>query len=202
MERLCARRIEPMPLNKFFRAGFGRNWNGSNAGPLRIRQGRLTLMERRMKPSTVYLKRFSFAALAAAAAALLANAPAYAGECPADKMKAGVRASGEMTPKDVTDEELESIDLGTQIDGFDNRRLRFRKLVVQPGGVVPWHDHTDRPALILTAAGEITEFRSDCGVGIRHQAGDISREVAGIMHWWKNEGAEPAVLYAADVKHD
>ncbi|MEZ5892602.1 MAG: cupin domain-containing protein [Parvularculaceae bacterium] len=141
------------------------------------------------------------AVAASALIALFAAAGAQAGECPADKVKAGVRTGGEMAPKDVTDQELDSIDLGTQIAGLDDRRLRFRKLVVQPGGVVPWHDHTDRPALILTASGEITEFRSDCSVGIVHQAGDISKEVAGIMHWWKNEGAEPAVLYAADVKH-
>ncbi len=127
---------------------------------------------------------------------------AQAGECPADKMKAGARTTGEMAPKDVTDNELSSIDLGKEIDGFDKRRLRFRKLVVQPGGVVPWHDHTDRPALILTASGEITEFRSDCSVGITHKAGEISKEVKGVMHWWKNEGTEEAVLYAADVKHD
>ncbi len=128
-------------------------------------------------------------------------AVAHAGECPADKLKAGVRKTGEMTPKDVTDEELSSIDLSQEIMGVTDRRLRFRKLVVQPGGVVPWHDHTDRPALILTASGQITEFRSDCGIGITHKAGDISKEVKGVMHWWKNEGTEPAVLYAADVKH-
>lgn len=146
--------------------------------------------------------KFAAGAAALAIAGTLFVLPAVAGECPADKMKAGVRISGEMTPKDVTDEELDSIDLGSQIDGFDHRRLRFRKLVVQPGGVVPWHDHTDRPALILTASGEIIEFRSDCSVGVRHKAGDISKEVAGVMHWWKNEGSEPAVLYAADVKRD
>ncbi len=71
---------------------------------------------------------------------------AEAGECPAGKVKAGVRSSGETMPKEVTDEELSSIDLGREIAGFDTRRLRFRKLVVEPGGVVPWHDHTNRPA--------------------------------------------------------
>jgi len=126
---------------------------------------------------------------------------AHAAECPAGKVKAGARTTGEMTPKDVTDEELSSIDLGQEIAGFDDRRLRFRKLVIQPGGVVPWHDHTDRPALILTASGEITEFRSDCAVGVTHKAGDISKEVKGVMHWWRNDGKDPAVLYAADVKH-
>jgi quercetin dioxygenase-like cupin family protein len=139
---------------------------------------------------------------AVGAALVLSASTAQAGECPADKMKAGVRTSGEMAPKDVTDETLSSIDLGKEIAGFDKRSLRFRKLVIQPGGVVPWHDHTDRPALILTASGEITEFRSDCSVGVTHKAGDISKEVKGVMHWWKNEGTEVAVLYAADVKRD
>ncbi len=154
-----------------------------------------------MKFDKAVFAKFSFGTIVAAAI-IVAASTAQAGECPADKMKAGVRTTGEMAPKEVTDNELSSIDLGSQIQGFDNRRLRFRKLVVQPGGVVPWHDHTDRPALILTESGQITEFRSDCSVGIVHQAGDISKEVAGIMHWWKNEGKEPAVLYAADVKHD
>lgn len=139
---------------------------------------------------------------AAAALLIFAIPAAQAGVCPAGKMKAGVRTSGEMAPKDVTDMELESIDLGPEIQGLDKRRLRFRKLVVQPGGVVPWHDHTDRPALIFTASGEITEFRSDCGVGIVHKSGEISKETAGLMHWWKNESKSPAVLYAADIKHD
>ena len=143
-----------------------------------------------------------FAILAASLAAVAIAAPASAGECPAGKMKPGVRTTGEMQPKDVTDTELQSIELGSQIAGLDGRRLRYRKLVVQPGGVVPWHDHTDRPALIMIADGEITEFRSDCSVGITHKAGDVSKEVAGIMHWWKNEGTAPATLFAADIKND
>jgi quercetin dioxygenase-like cupin family protein len=154
-----------------------------------------TIMTKRLK-SAARLRNAALLALAAGAFI----APAYAGVCPADKMKAGARTSGETAPKDVTDTELSSIDLGEEIDGFDGRLLRFRKLVVLPGGVVPWHDHTDRPALILTAEGEITEFRSDCAVGVVHKAGEISRETKGLMHWWKNEGKTPAVLYAADVK--
>lgn len=153
-----------------------------------------------MKTTNHSILRMSLGA-AVGSALVLSASVAHAGECPAGKVKAGARTTGEMTPKDVTDEELSSIDLGQEIAGFDDRRLRFRKLVVQPGGVVPWHDHTDRPALILTASGEITEFRSDCSVGVTHKAGDISKEVKGVMHWWKNEGREPAVLYAADVKH-
>ncbi|MEQ1929888.1 MAG: cupin [Parvularculaceae bacterium] len=134
--------------------------------------------------------------------ALFAAGPAFAGQCPAGKMKAGARTSGEMAPIGVTDTELNVVDLGPEISGLDGRRLRLRRLVVQPGGVVPWHDHADRPALIMTQEGEITEFRSDCSVGIVHKAGEVSKESEGVMHWWKNESAKPTVLIATDIKND
>jgi quercetin dioxygenase-like cupin family protein len=145
------------------------------------------------------LRTLTLGALAVVAASF---SPAFAGQCPADKSGKDVRTKGEMAPVGVTDDELSGIDLGKEIQGFDNRRLRFRKLVVQPGGIVPWHDHTDRPALIYTAEGEITEFRSDCKVGVVHKAGEISTETSGLKHWWKNESNAPAVLFAADVKNE
>lgn len=132
----------------------------------------------------------------------MSASPAAAGECPADQIKGNARTGGQMEPVGVTDTELNTVDLGPEIKGLDGRRLRLRKLVVQPGGVVPWHDHTDRPALIMTAEGQITEFRSDCAVGIVHDAGDVSKESGGVKHWWKNESDAPAVLYAADIKND
>ncbi|MGE0181017.1 MAG: cupin domain-containing protein [Parvularculaceae bacterium] len=143
--------------------------------------------------------------ISAAALALVgiaSAAPAYARQCPADQSGMDVRTTGATEPVGVSDDELSSIDLQKEIEGVEDRRLRFRKLEVQPNGVVPWHDHTDRPALIYTAKGEITEYRSDCKVGVTHKAGDISTETAGLKHWWKNEGKETAILYAADVKHD
>lgn len=129
-------------------------------------------------------------------------APAFAGECPAGKSGVDIRKSGESQAKDVTDVELNAVDLGTQIAGLDGRRLRFRKLEVQPGGVVPWHDHTDRPALIMINSGAITEFRSDCSVGVVHLAGTTVKEVKGVKHWWRNETDSPAILFAADIKND
>jgi quercetin dioxygenase-like cupin family protein len=150
------------------------------------------------------MERLKFRNLALGALVAIAafTAPAFAGQCPADQSGKDVRKKGEMAPVGVTDEELSGIDLGQEIKGFDDRRLRFRKLVVQPGGIVPWHDHTDRPALIYTAEGEITEFRSDCKVGVVHKAGEISTETAGLKHWWKNESNAPAVLFAADVMNE
>jgi quercetin dioxygenase-like cupin family protein len=127
---------------------------------------------------------------------------ASAGVCPADQMHIDARTSGETMPSKVTDNELAFVALGGEINGLDNRRLRLRRLVVQPGGVVPWHSHTDRPALIMTVSGQITEFNSTCAVGIVHKAGDVAQEKKGVSHWWKNTGKVPAVLIAADIKND
>jgi len=143
-----------------------------------------------------------FAAVAAFAGVTAIAAQAQAGVCPADQVRAGARASGETMPKDVTDNEIGIVPLGSEIKGLDNRRLRLRRLVVQPGGVVPWHSHTDRPAIIITLTGEMTEFRSDCAVGVVHKAGEVSEEKAGVSHWWKNTGKAEAVLLSADIKND
>ncbi|MDP1738860.1 MAG: cupin domain-containing protein [Caulobacter sp.] len=145
--------------------------------------------------------RMAFAATILGVGALFGSA-ASAATCPAAQTMAGARTTGEMAPKDVTDMELAFVDLAKEIDGLDGRRLRIRRLVVQPGGVVPWHSHGDRPALIMTLEGSITEYRSDCGVPIEHPAGDVARESGGISHWWRNNGTVPAVLISADIKND
>ena len=137
--------------------------------------------------------------LIAAIAALGAAPPAVAGDCPAGKAGTNPLTGAATAPKGVTDDVVGSIDLGSELK-FDGHDLRTRRLVVQPGGVVPLHSHKGRPALILTARGAITEYRSSCTVPIQHKAGDVSREADGISHWWKNNGKVPAVLYSSDVK--
>ncbi|HEX8168784.1 MAG TPA: cupin domain-containing protein [Beijerinckiaceae bacterium] len=132
----------------------------------------------------------------------LAAFPASAGQCPADQMKTGARTTGEMKPKDVTDTVLGMIELGREKVALADRRLRLRRLVVQPGGVVPWHSHEDRPALIYIVSGSIHEYASNCAVAIEHKAGEVSVEKLGVQHWWKNNGKAPAVLLSADLFHD
>ena len=126
--------------------------------------------------------------------------PAFAGECPANKIAINARTGARTMPKGVTDTVLGSVDLGAEISVPD-RQLRTRRLVVQPGGIVPLHSHKDRPALIYTVSGQITEYRSNCAVPIVHKAGDISREADGISHYWINRGKTPAVLLSSDVHH-
>ena len=144
------------------------------------------------------LRKTTVAAGIIAIAALGGATPALAGQCSA--AGANALANAPTMPKDVTDTVLASVDLGKEID-VDGRQLRTRRLVVQPGGIVPLHSHADRPALIITVSGSITEYRSDCSAPVEHQAGDISREADGISHYWVNNGSEPAVLLSSDVFH-
>lgn len=127
---------------------------------------------------------------------------AMAGECPADKFKPGVREMVKLEAVGVTDTTLGAIDLEKQPANIKGRELRFRKLVIQPGGIVPWHSHDDRPALIYVQQGEINEYASNCAVPIFHKAGDLRAEVSGTSHWWKNLGNETVILYVGDVRKD
>ena len=127
---------------------------------------------------------------------------ASAGECPAGKMGADLTKPVTTPAKGVTDKVLAAIDLGKEPAHIDGRQLRLRKLEIKPGGVVPWHSHGDRPAIIYIITGEITEYASNCAVPIVHKAGDVARETSATAHWWKNTGTETVVLLSADLLHD
>ena len=127
---------------------------------------------------------------------------AFAGECPADRMKPNARPMVDYKPAGVTDVTLGSIDLGKQPAHIEGRELRLRKLTIEPGGIVPWHSHDDRPALIFVQQGEIVEYASNCIDPIVHKAGDLRPEVYGTSHWWKNPGKETVILYVGDVRKD
>lgn len=136
----------------------------------------------------------------AAFASIAAISPAMAGECPAGKAGTNPLTGAPTAPKGVTDTVIGSVDLGGEINVPD-RQLRTRRLVVQPGGIVPMHSHVDRPALIYTVSGTITEYRSSCTVPIVHKGGDIAREADGISHYWINHGKTAVVLLSSDVHH-
>ncbi|HSV17624.1 MAG TPA: cupin [Casimicrobiaceae bacterium] len=140
--------------------------------------------------------------LATAIASLFAAAPAFAGECPADKLGVNTLQNAPTAPVGVTEHELSSVDLSKENVHLDDRRLRFRAMQIQPGGVVPLHSHADRPALIMVNTGAIYENSSKCLVPIQHKAGDISREFLGTQHWWKNEGTTVVTLTIADIVND
>ena len=138
---------------------------------------------------------------AAAAAALSFAGTAMAGECPAGKLAAGFGNPGH-GPKAVTDQVLSTVDLGAEKVAAKGHTFRMRKLVIQPGGIVPWHSHAERPALIYVVSGTILEYASHCTVPIVHKAGEVSKEPSGTSHWWKNTGTVPVVLISADIIKD
>lgn len=139
------------------------------------------------------------AAAASAVAISMAAAPAAsAGECPAGQTGANALADAATMPARVTDDVIASIDLG-QGYGVPGRNLRMRRLVVEPGGVVPLHSHAERPANIYVVSGEVTEYRSSCVVGVTHRAGDVVAEQGEVSHWWRNNSRRRAVLISADI---
>ena len=150
-------------------------------------------------------RRLCLAGACAVATVVGGGSAATAGQCPADKVvtaaSGGGPPSGAATaPRDVTDTVIGSIDLGRERSvGVDDRLFRLRRLVVQPGGVVPWHSHGNRPALIYIVEGEITEYASTCAVPIVHRAGETAPETHATAHWWKNTGRRPVVLLSADL---
>jgi quercetin dioxygenase-like cupin family protein len=151
--------------------------------------------------SKTILRGLSAAALIAGAIAL--SSAAFAGECPAERMVADGKGQADqmMAAKDVTDTVLASIDLSKEMIAAQDRQFRMRRLEIQPGGIVPWHSHADRPALIYVVQGEVTEYASICADPIVHKAGDVSVD-AGRSHWWKNTGKQKVVLISADILHD
>lgn len=149
------------------------------------------------KTRTISPRKLLIAAAAVGAIVASFAGTASAGECPADKVMADATKPGATEPKGVTDTVVGAVKLDAyQIPG---RELRLRKLVIEKGGVVPWHEHNKRPANIYVQSGTVTEYRSNCAVPIVHKAGDVVPEMGDIAHWWKNTGKTTAVLFSADI---
>ncbi len=147
------------------------------------------------------LRAVSMAALVAGA--MTFGHAAFAGECPAGQVVADGKGQQDqsMAAKDVTDNVLASIDLAQEHIAAADHLFRMRRLEIQPGGIVPFHSHAERPALIYVVQGEITEFASTCAAPILHRAGDVSVD-AGRSHWWQNTGKEKVVLISSDILYD
>jgi quercetin dioxygenase-like cupin family protein len=126
---------------------------------------------------------------------------AFAGECAAaDRRPDGSgQKPGATAPKDVTDVVITTTDLSKEKVALKDRLFRFRRLDVKPGGIVPWHSHDNRPAMIYIVKGTVTEYASTCAAPIVHKAGDVSPERLGTSHWWRNTGKEDAVLISVDI---
>jgi quercetin dioxygenase-like cupin family protein len=159
----------------------------------------------RLPPSAVSKISLRRAALAASIAAIgalsFAASLAVAGDCPADKRVPDGQGQkmGPTAPKDVTDVVRAMTDLSKEPLALKGRTFRLRELQMKPGGIVPWHSHDARPAMIYIVSGEVVEYASSCAVPIVHHAGDVAPEKNGTSHWWKNTGNQTAVLISVDL---
>lgn len=126
---------------------------------------------------------------------------AFAAGCPADQKKADARKMVDEKPVGVTDTVIAMIDVDKQ-QNIKDRKFRMRKLTIEPGGIVPWHSHGERPAIIYIIEGEINEYASNCAVPIAHKAGDVVAETSEVSHWWKNLSGGTVVLLSADILKD
>jgi quercetin dioxygenase-like cupin family protein len=144
-------------------------------------------------------KRLLIGAAGLLAIGLVAASPARAGTCPAGQTVADAGHAKMTEPKGVTDNVIGSIALGAEPVAIQGRDFRLRRLTIAPGGVVPFHAHADRPAIIYVVSGEVVEHASTCKTPIVHKAGDAVAEKHAVSHWWENKGTTPAVLLSADL---
>lgn len=124
---------------------------------------------------------------------------ALAGECAAADVLASPQMLEEKAGAKVEATVLETISLADW-RGVEGLMLRTRRLVIEPGGVVPTHSHADRPAIITIVSGEIVEHNSVCRKPIVHKAGDSIAEFGSdLSHWWENTSGAPVTVLSSDV---
>ena len=123
-------------------------------------------------------------------AVLLAFAPQFAYA----KQAAPKDNKGFKTTKTV------AVDLGTEIEGMQDRQLRMRILVIEPGGHIGIHNHKDRPAVVYFLEGTDIVTYGD-GTEKRFNPGDMATATKETTHWHRNDGNKPVVLIAVDILH-
>lgn len=147
---------------------------------------------------------FSTAQCAAVAAGfaffgLIATPTAQAGSCPPEHVLTTPRQIEEAPDVGVEREILSMVRLNGW-RGVGDLYLRTRRLTVAVGGIVPYHEHDDRPSIVYIISGEIEENSRLCAVPILHRAGEWTPEFGpGHAHWWRNVGTVPVVLTSSDV---
>lgn len=139
------------------------------------------------------------ARLLAAVLLLGGGAAAQAGECPKEHQLAKPRTIEEMPDVNVKRETLETVALkGWRAVG--DLHLRMRKLTIAKDGIIPTHQHDDRPSIVLIANGWLIEHSTFCAVPVIHRAGEVAAEFGpGHAHWWENKSGEAVVVYSTDV---
>jgi quercetin dioxygenase-like cupin family protein len=120
---------------------------------------------------------------------------AHVRECPPAHHRADAHSEGFGASAGVSSEDIAFTPLASD----PTRAMRLRRIVVQPGGVIPWHDHTAIQGMALLVSGEMVELRNTCLDPITYRAGDVAIEDVNTAHSWRNESDEIAVVLVSHV---
>lgn len=96
----------------------------------------------------------------------------------------------------VTWTQLGEIDLGPEV-GFDGHALRGRLVTLPPGGVIPTHNHNDRPSVLYMVEGVATDIRGT--TVIEHRPGEGFRIGKDTPHSVENRSSARAAYVEVDV---
>jgi len=144
------------------------------------------------------LRCAAVAALIGGGSGMFSNA-AQAGACPKDKVLTKPRQI-ENAPDAGVDREILSMVKLKGWRGVGDLYLRTRRLTVAKDGIVPYHEHDDRPSIVTIITGELIEHSALCAVPILHKAGETTPEFGiGHAHWWENKTGATVVLLSSDV---
>lgn len=99
--------------------------------------------------------------------------------------------------KGVAAKVIGTLPLAPEISGIDNRQLRMRVVTLAPGGVFAVHSHADRPSVEYVLKGQATEYIGETSK--TYAEGDSVIANKNTVHWWRNDGTEPAIFVAVDV---
>jgi hypothetical protein len=109
----------------------------------------------------------------------------------------GPTKGAKLKPQEISTQPLEA----EGIAELAGRSLRTRFWAIGgPDGVVPIHEHSERPAVFTVASGEIYEYSSLEDEPILHKTGGLAKESGELAHWWHNAGTETVHLIAFDVQ--
>jgi quercetin dioxygenase-like cupin family protein len=100
--------------------------------------------------------------------------------------------------KGFEDIELRSIQLESEIDTVKGYKLRMRKLILQPGGVIGLHNHKGRPTVSYLLKGTLVSH-SPGKIDLVITAGEGHTVGMADNHWVENRGTEIAEWIAVEV---
>ncbi len=139
--------------------------------------------------------------LAAMAGGALLAGPAPALDLDTLETRTILGLRGPSGAKDISNTVTATTPLAEEgIASLAGRSLRTRFWTINGnGGIVPIHNHANRPAVFTILTGEIYEYVNTANERILHKAGGLALEEGEISHWWLNEGDETVHLIAFDV---